>query len=97
ALCTLSLHAALPIFGAKLDFRSATGYPVTADFDWRQDGPQIWDITVRTDAGTLALTAGGASLTIDGQKQLSGPDIEYEAIYTHRSEEHTSELQSREN
>lgn len=69
--------------GAKIAFRSATGHPVTADFDWRQDGAQIWDITVRTDAGTLALTVGGASITIDGQKQLSAPDTEYDAIYTH--------------
>lgn len=67
--------------GAKIDFRSATGHPVTADFDWRQDGPQIWDITVRTDAGTLALTAGGARLAIDGRDQLVAPDTEYDGIY----------------
>lgn len=69
--------------GAKIAFRSVTGHPVTADFDWRQDGAQIWDITVRTDAGTLALTAGGAILMIDGQKQLAAPDTEYDGIYAH--------------
>ncbi len=26
---------------------------VTGDFDWRQEGPQSWDITVDTTAGTL--------------------------------------------
>ena len=40
---------------------------ITADFDWRQEGPQTWSIRIDTDAGTLLLEDGGARLTIDGQ------------------------------
>lgn len=68
---------------AKIDFVSVTGHPVTADFDWRQEGPQTWDITVRTDAGLLELSSGGAVLKIDGETQLAADDTEYDGIYAH--------------
>lgn len=68
---------------ARIDFLAATGHPVTADFDWRQQGSQTWDITVRTTSGTLHLSAGGATLTIDGSEHLAAPDTEYDGIYTH--------------
>ncbi|WP_296426865.1 Gfo/Idh/MocA family oxidoreductase [Yoonia sp.] len=54
---------------------------VTADLDWRQDGPQSWDITVQTTAGTLQLHDGGARLVIDGAQVAVGPDREYPALY----------------
>ncbi len=54
---------------------------VTADFDWRQEGPQSWDITVETDAGTLALHDGGARLLINGEEVEAGADREYPALY----------------
>ena len=54
---------------------------VTADFDWRQEGPQTWDIEVETDAGTLTLQSGGARLLIDGKSVSEGPDREYPALY----------------
>ncbi|SDG86700.1 Gfo/Idh/MocA family protein [Pelagibacterium luteolum] len=69
--------------GAKIAFKSATGHPVSADFDWRQEGPQTWDITVKTDAGTVTLSSGGAVLAIDGATQLSADDTEYDGIYAH--------------
>ena len=56
---------------------------VTADFDWRQEGPQTWDITVDTDAGQLALRMGGNVLEID-EKPMGGEDSimsEYPALY----------------
>lgn len=68
---------------ARLDFLGANGHPVTADFDWRQEGPQTWDITVRTTSGTLRLSAGGATLAIDGNGHLAASDTEYDGIYTH--------------
>jgi D-galactose 1-dehydrogenase len=40
---------------------------VTADFDWRQTGPQTWDIEVETDAGAMALRMGGNVLEVGGQ------------------------------
>jgi D-galactose 1-dehydrogenase len=56
---------------------------VTADFDWRQTGPQTWDITTRTDRGTLALRMGGNVLEIDGAPVTGRADImgEYPALY----------------
>lgn len=56
---------------------------VTADFDWRQEGPQTWDIDVTTDKGRLALRMGGNVLEIDG-KLMAGENTimgEYPALY----------------
>lgn len=56
---------------------------VTADFDWRQQGPQTWDIIVQTDKGQLALRMGGNVLEIDGQPTAGENTImgEYPALY----------------
>ncbi len=56
---------------------------VTADFDWRQEGPQTWDIDVETDAGLLALRMGGNRLEIDGVEIVGENSIkgEYPALY----------------
>ena len=56
---------------------------VTADFDWRQEGPQTWDIIVQTDKGTLALRMGGNLLEIDGTPMAGENTImgEYPALY----------------
>jgi D-galactose 1-dehydrogenase len=54
---------------------------VTGDLDWRQEGPQSWDITVETTAGTLALHDGGSRLVIAGTEAVVGPRAEYPALY----------------
>ncbi|HMO06462.1 MAG TPA: Gfo/Idh/MocA family oxidoreductase [Paracoccaceae bacterium] len=54
---------------------------VTADLDWRQEGPQTWDIVIETDAGRLVLQDGGARLVIDGQVAAEGPNREYPGLY----------------
>lgn len=61
--------------------RTVEGAPVTAEFDWRQEGPQTWDITVQTNEGELRLSKGGSELYIKGTEQASGPDREYAGIY----------------
>ncbi len=66
---------------AGLRFACATGFPASADFDWRQTGPQTWDIRVETDAGDLVLTGGGARMTVDGREFVSAGDVEYAGIY----------------
>lgn len=56
---------------------------VTADFDWRQEGPQTWDIDIDTDQGHVALRMGGNRLEIDG-KEIAGENSimgEYPALY----------------
>ena len=55
--------------------------PVEADFDFRQTGPQHWDIVVETEHGTLALREGGALLEIDGVAQAGDGVGEYPALY----------------
>jgi D-galactose 1-dehydrogenase len=56
---------------------------VTATFDWRQQGPQTWDIEVDTTDGNLALRMGGNQLEIDGKAAplITGTIGEYPALY----------------
>jgi len=54
---------------------------VTADFDFRQLGPQRWDIAVDTDAGILALGEGGKTLSLDGTVHSLDDAGEYAGLY----------------
>jgi D-galactose 1-dehydrogenase len=69
---------------AQLRFAHPKGAEVTAEFDWRQEGEQIWRIRVETDQGSLTLDDGGAYMAIGGQAEhgdaeaLSG---EYPRLY----------------
>lgn len=79
-------NRAAPI-AADLAFRTASGAPVTAAFDWRQTGPQSWDIRVETeDGGRLLLTHGGSRLTLDGAPALEAEDAEYRRLYARFSD-----------
>lgn len=66
---------------AKINFNSADGWKLAADFDWRQTGKQSWDIIAKTDGGTLRLADGGAHLFIDEVEQTQAPEREYPALY----------------
>lgn len=67
---------------ASLAFRHPEGAEVTAEFDWRQEGPQTWDIIAETDAGTMVLTRGGAHMAVDGVPQGAGREQgEYPRLY----------------
>ncbi|OHV13837.1 Gfo/Idh/MocA family protein [Kushneria phosphatilytica] len=66
---------------AELDFTDAGETPIHADFDWRQTGPQTWQITVETERGTLLLEEGGSRLSIDGEILIDGEDVEYAGLY----------------
>lgn len=61
---------------------------VSADFDWRQTGPQTWDIEVETTAGTMALRMGGNRLEINGTEVAGENSImgEYPALYARMTE-----------
>ncbi|WP_108813964.1 Gfo/Idh/MocA family protein [Loktanella sp. Alg231-35] len=59
---------------------------VTGDFDWRQEGPQSWDITVETTAGQLGLIDGGSRLQIVGADVLVGGLGEYPSLYARMAE-----------
>lgn len=73
-------NRAAPI-AAKISFRSAGGFPVAADFDWRQTGPQSWDIMAETDAGRMMLSGGGSKLSVEGRVIHDQPEAEYPMLY----------------
>lgn len=73
-------NRAAPI-AAEVEMALASGAPVTMELDWRQTGPQSWDITVEAEGGTLLLSHGGARLAIDGVEQVAEPDTEYRRLY----------------
>jgi D-galactose 1-dehydrogenase len=54
---------------------------VTADFDWRQTGPQTWDIAIDTPDGRLVLERGGRRMLLDGQVMAEADSREYPALY----------------
>ncbi|MEN7535557.1 Gfo/Idh/MocA family protein [Aurantiacibacter flavus] len=69
---------------AQVSLRDRLDVPVEMDLDFRQEGPQHWDIEVQTDAGVLKLGSGGAVLSLDKAEvaedasELRG---EYPSIY----------------
>ncbi len=66
---------------ARLAFAGNGDLTASADFDWRQTGPQTWDIAVETDHGRLLLSRGGSQMTIDGRPVVVAEDTEYAGIY----------------
>ncbi len=66
---------------ADLLFGDPGGATVTAAFDWRQEGPQTWDIDIATAEGMLKLSQGGARAEVDGVEIAAGPDREYQGLY----------------
>ncbi|MCI1002711.1 MULTISPECIES: Gfo/Idh/MocA family protein [Ochrobactrum] len=73
-------NRAAPI-AADLKFQTESGIPVSFELDWRQTGPQTWDIRVETDKGTVLLSHGGSRLTIAGDEKMAEPDREYQRLY----------------
>ncbi|QPC93243.1 Gfo/Idh/MocA family protein [Mesorhizobium sp. INR15] len=72
-------NRAAPI-AAQVTFR-ASGLTVAMDLDWRQTGPQSWDILADTDAGQMVLSGGGTKLAIDGRVVHEEPEAEYPMLY----------------
>jgi D-galactose 1-dehydrogenase len=93
SILTEILPAPVHLTGATLTFPANRQTPiaadlafsggVTADFDWRQTGPQTWDIEVDTNAGPLALRMGGNRLELGGVEVAGENSImgEYPALY----------------
>ena len=73
-------NRAAPI-AADLAFSDDTGVPIDVEFDWRQTGPQTWDIRVETDAGRLVLSSGGSRLVHDDRILVDEKQAEYRNIY----------------
>jgi len=66
---------------ANLWLADGNGLPITAEFDFRQTGPQSWDITADTDQGRMTLSGGGRRLAVDGKILSEAPDAEYGELY----------------
>jgi D-galactose 1-dehydrogenase len=66
---------------ANLTLADISGLPISAEFDFRQTGPQSWDIVVETDQGRLALSGGGRRMAVDGKAIAEAPDQEYRELY----------------
>ena len=53
-----------------------------AEFDFRHEGPTVWDIELITDRGTARLHASGTSLVADSEEPTEeSPDEEYPSLY----------------
>ena len=62
---------------------------VTAEFDWREEGGEIWQIEVGTDDGNLLMTDGGARMYLNGVEPLrsgEAPSGEYPRLYARMAE-----------
>ena len=66
---------------ASLSLSDAEGLPITAEFDFRQTGPQSWDIHLDTDGGPVTLSSGGARLTAAGNLLVDLAEAEYAGLY----------------
>lgn len=93
SILTEILPEPVRLLSADLDFPANRQAPIAArlqfsqqiaaDFDFRQEGPQTWDMEFQTDGGMLALRMGGNRLEIDGRHVQGADDImgEYPALY----------------
>ncbi|MCZ0960262.1 Gfo/Idh/MocA family protein [Paracoccus benzoatiresistens] len=98
SILTELLPEPLRLLSADLDFPANRQAPIaarlqfsqriSADFDFRQEGPQTWDMEFQTDAGPMALRMGGNRLEIDGRHVQGADDImgEYPALYARMAE-----------
>ncbi len=78
-------NRAAPI-AATIALRDLGGAPIAVTLDWRQIGPQSWDIRVDTDAGEMLLSHGGAKLSIAGIDQPLMAEAEYPGLYNRFSQ-----------
>lgn len=65
---------------ADLELR-AGDTPITARFDWRARGEELWRITLQTDRGEAILDKGGAEFSVDGEIIAAGENREYASLY----------------
>lgn len=84
AVLSTPFNRAAPI-AAEMTFTDTAGVEIAMDLDWRQTGPQSWDIVVETDAGTLKLANGGAVLELPNGVERA-EDREYAGMYARFAE-----------
>ena len=57
--------------------------PITASFDWRQTGPQIWQIVFEAGDERFEFVQGGDDAAHTAEGEESGIAREYRAMYRH--------------
>jgi predicted dehydrogenase len=83
ALLLVPANLEAPI-AAELELLTAAGIEIGVSLDFRHTGPQTWDIDFETDQGPFKLSAGGGTLTVDGEPASSEAGElhgEYSSIY----------------
>jgi D-galactose 1-dehydrogenase len=68
---------------ARLSLADPRGAPAHVELDFRQTGPQTWNIDVETDAGRLSLSMGGKVMTVDNEPVETVQTTEYANLYAH--------------
>lgn len=73
---------------APIAARLSLTHGIEADFDFRQEGTQAWDMTLDTDDGSLSLRLGGNLLEIGGEYAGGEPTVmgEYPVLYARMAE-----------
>ena len=66
---------------ASLALSDARGLQIAAEFDFRQTGPQTWDIEIETDGGPVSFSHGGRKLTVGDRQHVDAAKAEYPALY----------------
>jgi D-galactose 1-dehydrogenase len=77
------VNCSAPI-AADLELTTDSGLDIHAEFDFRQTGPQCWNMDFATDAGALRLCAGGGQLALGDAPvpdDAGSLDSEYAALY----------------
>jgi D-galactose 1-dehydrogenase len=76
-------NCAAPI-AAEIELLTDGGLEISVALDFRETGPQRWNIDLDTDAGAMRLSAGGGFLTLGEEPvppDAGSLDAEYEALY----------------
>lgn len=66
---------------AGMNMETASGAPMTAAFDWRQTGPQIWQIIFEAGDERFDFVQGGDDAANTAEGEESGLSSEYRAMY----------------
>jgi D-galactose 1-dehydrogenase len=78
---TVPENCATPI-AADLDMETASGVPIRAEFDWRQTGPQTWEIIVEAGVERFHFGQDSGEANIASPESASVVATEYHALYS---------------
>ena len=73
-------NRAAPI-AAELDLSDASGLPIRASFDFRENKNHAWEMRFDTDKGPVVLSGGGARLVAGEDVLVDEPKQSYQLLY----------------